>query len=217
MTTPPVSRLSPAQLARSIGAIVVLTLAASVVGTLDWPLPERVYGGWQVAAVPWALVALLVAGTAVCLLVATALTVRDARLPLGSPAGLTWLGIVLAAAAALVFNALVLAADADEMVGVIIPIFHWAFTLVPGLLAGALLFRRGAAVAQAATLGTGVVTVPLFALGFALFFSPESPPDAVPSTLWITAILGAVPLLVAVASATGWGRSEEWRASARVH
>jgi hypothetical protein len=155
-----------------------------------------------------------VVGTVVCLLVATALVVRDARVRLGSPAGLTWLGIVLAAAAALVFNALVLAADADETVGAIIPIFHWAFTLVPGLLAGAALVRHGAAAAAAGALGSGVVTTPLFALGFALFWSREPLGDAVASTLWITAILGGIPLLVAVATAAGWGRTREWRLAA---
>jgi hypothetical protein len=169
---PPVSRLTGRQLVRSFGAIAVLTLAASVVGSLDWPLPERVYGGWQVGAVPGALTALLAISTGVCVVVA-ALTVHDARVPLGSPAGLVWLGIVLAAAAALVFNALVLAADADENVGALIPIFHWAFTLVPGLLAGVALSRRGGAATTAAALGTGVVTLPLFALGFALFASRE--------------------------------------------
>jgi hypothetical protein len=177
-------------------------------------VPERVYGGWQVAAVPGSLTALLVVSTLVCLLVATVVTVRDGGIEPRTPSGLAWLAIVLVSAGALVFNALVLAADASEVVGAIIPIFHWAFTLVPALLAGAVTYRREAAAAGTAALGTGLVTLPLFALGWALLYSVEPGIGAIGSTLWITAILGAIPLLIGVATAGGWGRRHEWRATA---
>lgn len=77
----------------------------------------------------------------------------------------------MVAAGALVFNALVLAADASQEAGPVIPVFHWQFTLVPALLAGAVGATRGAAAATAAALGSGVVTLPLFPLGWALMAS----------------------------------------------
>jgi hypothetical protein len=211
---PPVSRIPRGQLLGTVGVITVLTGVAVVVGARPWALPERVLGGWQVAAVPGSLIALLAVSTVVCLVVATALTMRGERLRPSRPAGVAWLAIVVVAAGALVFNALVLAADASYVVGAIIPVLHWLFTLVPALLAGAVSARRGAAAAAIAALGTGVVTVPLFALGWALFASREPFVGAVAWSLQLTAILGALPLLVAVGLARGWGRTREWRAAA---
>jgi hypothetical protein len=51
-----------------------------------------------------------------------------------------------------------------------------------------------------------VVTLALFALGFALFHSREGFAVAVASSLWITAVLGVLPLAVGVAVSRGWGR-----------
>jgi hypothetical protein len=173
-----------------------------------------VFGGWQVAAVPPTLTALLAVSTLVCLVVTTVLTLRSARLRLSEPVGLAWLLIVLAAAAALIFNALVFAADASYESGPVIPVLHWVFTLVPALLAGAVTARRGTATATAAALGTGVVTMPLFALGWALLWSRD--PFTTPlAPLWNTLVLGGVPLVIAVAAARGRGRTREWRAGAQ--
>ena len=180
-------------------------------GALPWALPERAFSGWQVADVPGSLAALLAVGTVVCLVTATGVTFRTTGLRLGEPAGAAWLAIAGAAAGALVWNALVLAADADYVVGALIPVLHWAFSLVPALLAGAVTARRGSAAAGAAALGTGIVTLPLFALGFALFSSRESFLVTVGSSLWITAVLGVLPLLIGTALACGWGRKREWR------
>jgi hypothetical protein len=210
---PPVSRMPRSELTVTVAVIAVLTVVAAVVGTLEWPLPERVSGGWQIADVPTSLIALLTVSTLICLLAATALTVRSARLRLGEPAALGWLLIVLAATGALVFNALVLAADAAVVVGAVIPVLHWLFTLVPALLAGAVAARRGSAAATAAALGTGVVTVPLFALGWALFLSRESFLMGVLNALWNTGLLGVLPLVIGVAIARNVGRTREWRAA----
>jgi hypothetical protein len=150
---PPVSRMPRSELTVTVAVIAVLTVAATVVGTLEWPLPERVSGGWQIADIPTSLIALLTVSTLICLLAATALTVRSPGLRLGEPAALGWLLIALSAAGALVFNALVLAADAAVVVGALIPVFHWLFTLVPALLAGAVAARRGSAAATAAAHG----------------------------------------------------------------
>jgi hypothetical protein len=208
---PPVSRIPRARLLGTVGVIAVLTLLAVVVGARPWAPPGRVSSGWQVAEVPGSLAALLAVGTVVCLVTATGVTFRTTELRLGEPAGAAWLAIAGAAAGALVWNALVLAADADYVVGALIPVLHWAFSLLPALLAGAVTARRESAAAGAAALGTGIVTLPLFALGFALFSSRESFLVTVGSSLWITAVLGVLPLLIGTALARGWGRKREWR------
>ncbi|UOY01999.1 hypothetical protein [Blastococcus sp. PRF04-17] len=210
---PPVSRPPRADLWRTVGVIAVLCVAAAAVGGLDWPLPDRVVGGPQVAAVPTSLAVLLAVSTVLCLVVASWWTARIFGLRLRTPAGLAWLGIVVAAALVLAFNALLLAAYAGVVVGAIIPVFHWLFTPVPALLAGAVSMRRGAAAATTAAVSTGMVTLPLFGLGWALFHSPDGLAGAAASALWSTAILGVAPLGLAVLVAGGWGRRYEWRAA----
>ncbi|MET0765621.1 MAG: hypothetical protein ABWY29_12205 [Blastococcus sp.] len=212
---PPVSGIPRSELMLTLAVIAVLTVAATMLGLHEWAQPERVFGGWQVAEVPATLAAMLAGSTVVCLVAATALTVRTPRLRLGEPAGLAWLGIVVAAAAALVVNALVLAADASDESGPVIPVLHWLFTLVPALLAGAAAAPRGAAVAGKAALGTGVVTVPLFALGWALLASRQTFPDDVLGVLWTTVVLGAGPLALGFSIARNLGQTREWRAAAR--
>ena len=196
MTFPPPPPRVPLPL-RTIAATAVLTLGAAAVGHRDWAVPERVFAGWQVAAVPASLTALVVVCTVVCVAVGAATTVHDAGLRLRDPAFGAWLVVVLLAGAALVWNALVLAGDAAVVVGALIPIFHWAFTFVPALGAGLAARRCRPAATLAVALGTGVVTVPLFALGFALFASREAFLPGVAGTLWITLILGVLPLALA--------------------
>jgi hypothetical protein len=212
---PPVSRMPRRELTVTVAAIAVLTLAATMGGVRNWALPERVFGGWQVADVPLSLAVLLAVSTLVCVVAATALTVRTTRLRLGEPAGLIWQLIAIVAAGALVFNALVMAADASYESGAVIPVFHWLFTLVPALLAGVVVAPRGAAATTAAALGTGVVTVPLFALGWALLASRQPFPADVLGVLWTTGILGAAPLALGVAVARNRGRTREWKAASR--
>jgi len=177
--------------------MAVLTLAVSLLGVRDWAVPRRVLGGWQVADVPPSLTALVVGTAVACLVAAVVVVHHDTGLPMLSPAFLGWFAICLVAAAALVWNALVLAADAAVVVGAIIPVLHWLFTAVPAAL-GALVARgHGADVSLRAGLGTGVVTVPLFALGWALFNSREPTATAVLGSLWSTLLLGVAPLVVA--------------------
>jgi hypothetical protein len=179
------------------------------VGQRDWAVPERVLSGWQVAAVPPSLTALLLVATAGCVVVGAGTTLRDGDLRPRDPAFLVWLVLVLAAAAALVWNALVLAADAEFVVGALIPVFHWAFTFVPALLAGVAARERRPQTALAVALGTGVVTVPLLGLGFSLFASRESFADGLGGSLWTTAILGGVPLVLAALIVGGLSRNRE--------
>jgi hypothetical protein len=84
---------------------------------------------------------------------------------------------------------------------------------VPAVLAGAVVAPRGAA-ATAAALSTGVVTVPLFALGWALLASRVPFPGDVLRTLWTTGILGAAPLALGVTIARKRGQTREGRAAA---
>ncbi len=189
----------------------MLTLGATVVGQLDWAVPERVLGGWQVAGVPASLTALVLITAGICGAVGAATTLHDAGLRFSDPAFVVWLVIVLLGAAALVWNALVLAADAAVVVGALIPVFHWAFTFVPALGAGLAARTRKPATALAAALGTGVVTVPMFALGFSLFASREPFVPGVGATLRITAVLGVLPLALAALIAKNLSGNREQR------
>ncbi|WP_155858935.1 hypothetical protein [Candidatus Blastococcus massiliensis] len=195
----------------TIAVTGVLTVLAIVVGQRDWAVPERVLGGWQIADVPSSLTALLLAGSAVCLVLGAWATLRDASLRPSDPAFLVWVVVSLLAVAALLWNALVLAADAEFETGAIIPVLHWVFTFVPALLAGLAARNRGVAGAVAAALGTGVVTLPLFGLGWSLLSSRESVTGGVSSSLWATAVLGVVPLVIAAAMARSSARTAAWK------
>ena len=180
-----------------VAAGVVLTCATTVLGALvAWPSPARTTSVWQVADVP-ASTAGLVAGAAVLCLVVAAALVRPGSLP-GRTAGVTWSLLALASAGALAWNALYCAALSAGAFGAVIPVFHWLFTFVPALVVGLATRAAGPRGQLRATLGTAVVTLPLFALGWALL-SPDAL-DAVLGTLWTTAVLGVVPLVVAVAA-----------------
>jgi len=153
----------------TILAISVLTVAAAAVGQWDWAVPERVLSGWQVSAVPHSLTAMLVLTSLTCLLAGAGTTLHDGRLRLRDPAFVGWLVVVL----------------------------HWAFTFVPALLAGLAAHARPPATALASALGTGVVTVPLLALGFSLFASREPFATGLAGSLWTTVVLGLLPLALA--------------------
>ena len=201
----------------TLAATAVLTVGAILVGQRDWAVPERVLRDWQVADVPSSLTALVLGVTATCLLVGAAVTLRDAALRPRDPVFLVWLAVSLLTAAALIWNALVLAADAEFETGALIPIFHWAFTFVPALLTGFAARGLGAGRAVAAALATGVVTLPLFGLGWSLFTSRDSLGAGIGSSLWNTALLGAVPLVIAAAIARSSALSTTWKREHPVH
>jgi hypothetical protein len=195
----------------TIVGIAVLTVAAILLGQRDWAVPERVLRDWQVAAVPSSLTALVLGATATCLLVGAAVTLRDAALRPRDPAFLVWLVVCLVAVAALVWNALVLAADSQVVIGAIIPVFHWMFTFVPALLVGYAARGLGVSRAVAAALGTGVVTLPLFGLGWSLFSSREAVATGIGNSLWNTVILGVAPLVIAAAITRSSARTTGWK------
>ena len=195
----------------TIAVLAVLTVAAVLLGQRDWAVPERVLGGWQVGDVPSSLTVLLLAVTAVCLVAGAWAVLRDARLAPRDPAFAVWVLVSLLAAAALLWNALVLAADAEFETGAIIPVLHWAFTFVPALLVGLAARNRGVARAVAAALATGVVTVPLFGLGWSLFASREAMAGGIGNSLWATALLGVGPLVIAAAISRSSALSAAWK------
>ena len=191
-----------------VAATAVLTVIAIGLGLLPWPRPEWSTSGFEIAATTPIALWLVVGGTAaVCLTVAARVTTAVA--PLQLPAGRLWLTITVLAAGALAVNAIYAAALSTIDFGVPIPIFHWLFTAVPAFLAGAASMGRERRARVAAAVGTGVVTLPLFALGWALLLSGSPLPESSTASylmgmlgaLHFTAILGVLPLVVAAALA----------------
>ncbi len=210
-SSPPVGRFRADLPWPTVLGLLVLTVGAVLLGQRDWAVPERVLGGWQIAELPASLTVLLLAVTGVCLLAGAWAALGDARLALRDRAFAVWLLVSLLAAAALIWNALVMAADAEFGTGAIIPVFHWAFTFVPALLAGLAARGLGAVRAVAVALSTGVVTVPLFGLGWSLLSSRESVTAGTGSALWITALLGVGPLVIAAAISRSSALSAAWK------
>ena len=83
--------------------------------------------------------------------------------------------------------------------GPVIPVFDWLYTAVPALIVGLATRSAGGRAQLRATLGTAVVTLPLFALGWALLDSSGGV-VAFLGALYSTAFLGVVPLVIAVAA-----------------
>jgi hypothetical protein len=191
-----------------IVATVVLGLVVPLLGLLPWPRPVwSPDSRWLVTDVPPPLWALILGTTAVCVATAVVLTVRAAHLRMRDLVTWVWVALVLLAAAALVWNAVYAAALSTIEFGSPIPIFHWLFAFAPAVLAGWLFAQRGREARRVAALGTGVVTVPLFALGWALLFlHPEPLFMAIAGTAQLTVILGVAPLIGGVALAGVMGR-----------
>lgn len=203
---PPQPPAPPVLLWRSISAAIVLGVVATVLGLLRWPRPVwSPSSAWMVTDVPAQLWAVILGVTVVCLGAAIAVSRRAVGLHLRDVSGWAWLAVVLLAAAALVWNAVYAAALSTIDFGAPIPIFHWLFTFAPAVLAGLLFRRRDRRVRWAAALGSGVVTVPLFALSWALLWPGLSAAGLV-GTLVPTVVLGVAPLAggVALAGTIGW-------------
>jgi len=180
-----------------IVATVVLGVVVPLLGLLPWPRPMLSPDSrWLVTDVPAPLWVVVLGSTAVCLTTAVVLTARAAHLRMGDPVTWAWVVPVLLAAAALVWNALYAAALSTTDPGSPIPIFHWLFTFAPAVLAGWSFSGRGREGRRVAAAGTGVVTVPLFALGWALLFvRPEPWLETLAGTAQLTAVLGVAPLI----------------------
>ena len=177
------------------GAVLVLSVAAALVGALGWPSPDRTSSGWQVAEVPTSLFALLLSAGVLCLGVAAALS-RPWRLPV--PTAVVWWLFGLAAVGAHTWNSLYLAAMADPLGGALIPVFDGFFTFIPALVVGLAAIPAGPGAQLRAGLGTAVVGVPLLTLGWSLFNAPEGVLPAAGYSLWPGAVFGVAPAAVAL-------------------
>lgn len=195
MTTverPTASWQPPAQLA---GIAVALTALACLVGALGWLQPQRTPGGWQVADVPSSLLAVVVGTGLVCLAVA-AVALR--RPPFGSSAvAATFWVMALVSVFAQGWNDVYLAALADPAGGPIIPVFDWLFAFVPAAVVGAVARHRGRTTHLRATIGSGIVTLPMHGLGWALYGAAEGLGNGLSGGLYSTVVSGLVPLVIA--------------------
>lgn len=177
------------------GAAVALAVGACLLGSLGWARPERTTSGWQVAAVPASLLAVVVATGLVCLAVAVVL-VRPSSLGL-RPATGAWWAMALLSVGAQVWNDLYVAALGDDG-GAVIPVFDWLFTFVPALVVGVVTRRQGRRTQLRATLGTGVVALPLLGLGWALYGAFGGVAAGLGGGLYAAAVFGLVPFVLAV-------------------
>lgn len=191
-----------------IVAIGVLGLVTTLLGLLPWHRPVWApSSAWMLTGVPGQMWLLVVGATLVCVVVAVLVTRRAVDM---SPRRVTtwlWVGLLLLAAAALVWNALYDAALSTIDYGAAIPVFHWLFTFAPAVLAGVIFSGgRDPRTRRSAALGTGVVTVPLFALSWGLTGPPGFSLAALVAAVLPTVVLGAAPLAGGVALAGVIGR-----------
>lgn len=182
-----------------VAAITLLTALVLALGTFPWPRPEWSLSGLEIlSTVPLALWLLVLGTAALCLAASAILTMTAAPMRPPQPAPVLWWVITVLAAGALVTNAIYGAALSTIASGAIIPILHWMFTFTPALLAAMATTDRGWRTRVLAALGTAVVTVPLFALGWVLLLPA---PSALAGAYELTLELGVIPLAIAVAIA----------------
>jgi hypothetical protein len=192
----PVGRAAP-RLAVLVAVAAGLTVLLALLGRQPWQLPVRDGGG--VSDVPQSLLSFLVICAAACVwvcgrLVAPADTLR-------SPGAVRlWWGLVIGAAVVSLAAALSLASFAgagqppgDLVVRSLVPV-------APAVLAGLLAADAGRAARIRAALGTGLVTLPLGALGWALASSPAGSAARLEDVLAVTGVAVLAPLALAVAA-----------------
>jgi len=199
-SSPPASRAD----AYRLGTVaIVLTVVMSAVGALGWPTPARTSSGWQVADVPPGLLVLLLAAGLACPALAAVLARPWTWRAPGAAA--VWAVLVALSVFAGVWNDLYYAALSQQL-GPVIPVFDWLFTSVPALLAALLTRSRGRALQLRAALGTAVVSLPLLALGAALYSAPDGFASGFGAGLSSAAFFGVLPLVVVLALTAGTDR-----------
>jgi hypothetical protein len=172
-----------------------LTVLLALLGSQPWQLPERV--GGAVAAVPQSLLSFLVLCGALCVWVAGRAVRPDRTLDSTGAVRVWWLVLIGAAVVSLTAAlSLTSYAGSGERPGGLL--VRCAVPLVPALLAGALARADGRGARVRAALGTGVVTVPMTALGWSLLASAGTAAD-LGDVLGMTVLSGAAPLALAVA------------------
>lgn len=176
--------------------IAGLTVVLALLGQQAWQLPGRDAGG--VTGVPQSLLTFLLLCAAVCGWTAGRL-VRPADALRSTAATQLWWVLVWGSALVSLATALSLASFAgtgqrpDDL------LLRCAVPLVPALLAGFLARDAGRTARFRAALGTGLVTVPMSAVGWALLSSaPRSTAD-LGDALGMTVLAAVAPLALAVA------------------
>jgi hypothetical protein len=185
-----------------------LTVVLALLGRQPWQLPQRNGGG--IPDVPQSLISFLLICAAICVWTAGRL-VRPAQ-TLRSP-GAVHLWWALAAGAALVSLAADLSlasfAGTGQRPGDLL--LRCAVPIVPAVLAGMLAADAGRAARIRVALGTGLVTVPLCALGWALLSSSRWSAAGLGDVLALTGLAGLAPLALAVAFVAADRRSRPAR------
>jgi hypothetical protein len=184
---------------RSLGLVLVgalLTLVLALLGRQPWQLPDR--GPSGVTGLPQSLLTFLLLCAAVCVWSAGRL-VRPAETLRSASAAQLWWGLVAGVALVSVTADLSLGSFAgtgqrpdDLLLRCLVP-------LVPAVLAGMLAGTVGRAARIRVALGTGLVTVPMTAVGWALLSSASRSTAGLGDVLGMTALSAVAPLLVAVA------------------
>jgi hypothetical protein len=143
-------------------------------------------------------VSFLLVCTGVCLW-AAGKAVRPAGTFRSPTAAQLWWATTGAAALVSIAAALSLAADAGAHQPPGALLARWLVPAVPAVVAGVLARRDGRAARIRAALGTGVVTVPLFAVGWALFASPGGVVLPTADVVSMVLLAGVTPFALAVA------------------
>jgi hypothetical protein len=179
-----------------VAAGAALTVLLAVLGRQPWQLPGRDAGG--VSDVPQSLVTFLLLCTVLCVWVAGRLA-RPAQTLRSPGAAWLWWALVTGAAVVSLAAAVSLASFAgtgqrpgDLLVRGLLPV-------VPAVLAGFLAADAGRAARIRLALGTGLVTVPLGTLGWALLSSSGRSSAGLGDVLAMTGLVSGAPLALAVA------------------
>ncbi|MCZ2807422.1 hypothetical protein O2W18_20130 [Modestobacter sp. VKM Ac-2983] len=184
--------LHPAGLV-AVGA--ALTVVLALLGRQQWELPTR--AGGSVTDVPQSLGTFLVLATALCVWAAGRLT-RPAAILRSATAVQTWWALLGGAAVVSLAATLSLASFAGvEGPGDVVA--RCAVIAVPAVLAGVVARHDGRAARVRLALGTGLVTVPLCGLGWALLSSSARSTAGLADVLAVTGIAAAAPLALTVA------------------
>jgi hypothetical protein len=172
-----------------------LTVMLTLLGRQAWQLPHRQPGG--VTDVPQSLLTFLLLCAATCVWVAGRAERPAETLPSAGAVRLWW-ALLAGTALVSVAAALSLASYAGTGERPADLVVRCAVPLMPGVLAGALAAGRAARIRAA--LCTGLVTVPLCALGWALLSSSERSTAGLGDVLAMTALSAVAPLALAVAA-----------------
>ena len=172
-----------------------LTVVLALLGRQPWQLPDRGTAG--VVAVPQSLLTFLLLCAALCVWSAGRLS-RPAETLRSSCAARLWWALLAGAALISVAADLSLASFAGTGQRPADLLVRCAVPLVPAVLAGFLAADAGRPARVQAALGTGLVTVPLGGLGWALL-SSAGRSAGLGDVLAMTALAAGAPLAVAVA------------------